>query len=229
LHSYLGLSIIGALFIILFAILGSSENANIKIFDKLIIGLAFIISCILGISLAFKPNWIKTSLETQSNKLKSKQNQLHIQREGHHPICGQFTSHTIKINDRLYCAGCTGLTIGAIIACILMVVYIVLQFSIPMFISYFIMLVGMVLITLNYLSILFHYKNAQLQLLSSMLLIIGFFLIIIGIFQVTGDIIYGLFGVIISFLWLDTRIQLSYWRHTKLCNNCQETCKAYLA
>ena len=127
------------------------------------------------------------------------------------------------------CAGCTGLILGAIFVTVSMVIFIFIELSIPFNIFFTLIILGFILIASNFLITLITLKNAGGQLLSSLFLIIGFLLIIIGIFQVTGDIIYSLIGVIISFLWLDTRIQLSYWRHTKLCNSCQETCKAYLA
>jgi hypothetical protein len=37
----------------------------------------------------------------------------------------------------------------------------------------------------------------------------------------------GLVGIIICFLWLDTRIQLSRWNHLKTCRRCPKACKSF--
>ena len=228
LFSYFILSIIGASFILLFALFTPSENVDIKTLDKIIIGLAFIICCIFGISLALKPNWISSYRGRKVIKNTTMKEDLTIIRQGHHPTCGQFEKHTIKFNNKILCAGCTGLILGAIGASVIMVIYIFSRFNVSIIILYFFIITGLVLIASNFMLTFFQLKNAGGQVISSMALIMGFLFIVLGIFELTSGIIYGLFGIIISFLWLDTRIQLSYWRHSELCNNCPEMCKAYL-
>lgn len=228
LFSYFILSIIGASFILLFALLSPSENMDIKTLDKIIIGLAFIICCIFGISLAIKPNWLSSYRNQRSIKNQTMKDRLPIPRQGHHPTCGQFEKHTIKFNNKILCAGCTGLILGAVVASVFMVIYIFIEFNVSIIIFYFFIIIGLVFIATNFMLTFFHMKNAGGQLISSMTLIIGFLFVVLGIFELTGGIIYGLIGIIISFLWLDTRIQLSYWRHSELCNNCKKMCKAYL-
>lgn len=110
-----------------------------------------------------------------------------------------------------------------------MSVYIVFLKEIPQAILQVLIMLGMVLIALNYIEIVIPARKAHLHLIFNVLLVISFFFIITGIFHLTGSVIYGLFGILISFLWLDTRIQLSNWHHFEVCKNCSETCKVFRA
>jgi len=88
-------------------------------------------------------------------------------------------------------------------------------------------LLGFVFIILNYTEILMPTRNAFVHVISNAFLVMGFFFIVMGVFELTGSVVAGVVGVIISFLWLDTRIQLSKWRHAVICKNCADSCKAY--
>jgi hypothetical protein len=45
--------------------------------------------------------------------------------------------------------------------------------------------------------------------------------------QHTGQAVYGLFALLLGYLWTDTRIKLSEKRHARLCSICIESCKCY--
>jgi len=225
--SYLILSIIGVILIIILIWLGGSNNNTINFYDKLIVGLAFISCCLVGLSMAFKPNRLRKLIHGGKQSPKQKSNTTNIDRQGHHPVCEQFINHTIKFNSKILCAGCTGLAIGSIISIVLMAIYILLFNDISQSILVIIILIGMVLITINFIEVIISFKNTGFHVMSNVFLVLGFSFVVIGIFQLTGAIIYGLFGIIISFLWLDTRIRLSNWRHYTLCTQCSEHCKAY--
>jgi hypothetical protein len=148
-------------------------------------------------------------------------------RQGHHPDCDKFKSHVIKTKNKVICAGCSGLALGSIISIFLTSAYIVLPNKILPTILHIFIILGLVIIILNYIEIVIPIRNAHFHMIFNVFFVISFFLIIIGIFELTGSMIYGIFGVIISFLWLDTRILLSKWRHSEICKNCSETCKVY--
>ncbi len=226
---YLILSAIGASLIsliILLSLLSSPNIMTIHMPDKLAIGIIFILSCLFGICVAIKPNLIGISSKRGSHDGGHLQT-IMMEYRGHHPDCEQFRSHTIKIENKILCAGCSGLVMGSVISIVLMSVYIVFHKEIPQTILPVFVIFGMVLIALNYIEIVIPGRKAHFHLISNCFLVISFFFIIIGIFHLTGSIIYGIFVVIISFLWLDTRIQLSNWDHFEVCKNCSETCKVF--
>jgi hypothetical protein len=229
--TYLILSLIGILILVVAILLSYPSDDTIGLFDRMIIGGAFITSCILGLSLALKPNWIR-SLKKQGNVKKARFSKITKQRRGHHghhPDCSGFSSHVIKTKNKTYCAGCMGLAAGSILSMILIILYIIIPMDVNRMIFFLMLLFGLFFIIMNFIKVLIRGKNSILNLSSNVLLVVGFFFVVIGVFQLTGKITYGILAVILSFLWLDTRIQLSSWNHRRICNDCNDSCKVYSA
>lgn len=224
--SYLILSI-GAVFILLTLIFfGSSNNPITSFNDKLLLGGLFITICILGISLSFYPGWYKRTLKFRAQNKNKQQAQKPIRkRKGHHPNCKQFRNHRIKIKNKTLCAGCLGLAIGSIISILFMLIYLIFaNFS---FNFIFFIFLGLVIIFLVYIEIFYPIKNAIIHTVSNTIFVLGLFLITLSIFEITSSIIYSVITIILLFLFLDTRIQISRYRHSLICNNCKEKCKMY--
>jgi hypothetical protein len=214
---YLIFSTIGAALLIVASVVSYSDQNIIHMSDKVVVGGAFIISCIFGIFAAVKPDRIYPKGGQQSQ----------IKMIGHHPDCEAFNNHVIKIKNTILCPGCYGLALGCVISILLMSGYIVFPIKIQLIHLYIVVILGMLLIVLNYVEITIPARRAYFHLISNIFLVISFFLIILGILHLTGNMIYGLLAVLISYLWLDTRVQLSVWRHSQVCQNCNESCKVY--
>jgi hypothetical protein len=218
------LSSVAAFILILLTFFGSF-TPKIIIFDRFIIAIIFIFCCLLGISLAIYPKWYKNFRKNQNFNDYNKQNIKKIKLKGHHPSCNKFRNHILKIKNKYYCTGCLGLAVGCFISILLMIFYIffankqiLLQFE-------YLVIIGFILIIISYIEIVFPLRFAAFHIISSILLVVSFFIITIGIFELTGDKIYGMISILLSFLWLDTRVQISIWRHSQICNNCDEICK----
>jgi hypothetical protein len=225
---YIILSIAAAVLLLILIFLSPLNTTATGIYDKSFVGGVFITSCIFGISLALYPRWFRRLTKHATHHLNSGKSRKIIRKyKGHHPDCGNFQSHTIGIKNKTLCAGCLGLSIGAIISIILAIIYIVTirNESIPGF--YYVVFIGLIAIGLTYAEIMLPLRHAIVHVISNIFLVLSFFLITIGIFEITGNKIYGTISVIVSFLWLDTRIQLSNWKHTMICEHCNETCKMY--
>jgi uncharacterized membrane protein len=195
--------------------------------DKVIIGLFFIFSCLFGFSLAIYPGWIKRRMKTKSqnnanNKQKNFRNRL-----GHHPDCSKFNSHTLKTKNKVYCAGCLGLALGCIISIILVIIYIPISFEYSSDLFQYLILFGFIIIGIVYIEILVNNQNIFIHILSNSLLIISFLIIIISITELTRNISFGIICIVLSFLWIDTRIQLSKLHHSIICKKCDNSCKMY--
>jgi hypothetical protein len=224
---YLGLSIIGAVLLVLVTYFSSSD-VNIALIDKLIIGGAFVTSCLFGISLALRPGWTgRYSKERVHGLLPEKPLEPQRKRRGHHPECTRFDSHRISTKRKTYCAGCLGLALGSFISIILMILYVIAPYEFSDLVLNFLIIIGLIIIAVAYVEIMIPKRRAYVHVVSNILLVLGFLFIIIGLFELTGSVFIGIIGVIFSFLWLDTRIQLSSWRHVVICKNCNESCKAY--
>jgi hypothetical protein len=214
--------------LIVVAILSDSNTESIGFNDKLIVGGTFISSAVFGISCALKPNWLKRTINRKRGIMDQKQNlKYKIEYRGHHPACEHFRNHTIRFKDKTKCAGCTGLAFGSIISIVLMSFYVLSQTKIPSIVSYLFILLGFILIATNYIEMSILMRNGSVHLIFNFLFVVGLFFVVIGVFEGSSSIIYGILGVIISILFLDSRIQLSNWHHVEVCNNCRLQCGAY--
>ena len=223
---YIILSSIAVFFLILLTFFGSFKP-TINVYDRLIIAIIFIIICLFGISIAIYPGWYKKIRESKNHNENNHQIIKTIKRKGHHPNCNKFKDHILKTKHKSYCAGCLGLAIGSFISILLMIFYIIIANEQFLQIFQILILIGFIFIIISYFEIVLPLRNVIFHITSGILLVVSFFIITISIFELTGIIIYGMISILLSLLWLDTRIQLSIWRHKHICNNCSEICKMY--
>lgn len=225
---YILLSIAAAALLILVSCLGSTEIEATSTFDRMFIGGVFISCCLLGISLGIKPGLIKKFQLRKNHRTNSPQAHYNTRnRKGHHPDCKSFQTHVINTKKRSICAGCTGLALGSVLSILFATFYILIPIKTPSILFFIFIGLGLILVASNYIETVIYLKNPILHLISNIFLVVGFFLVVIGAFQLTNELSIGIIGVIISFLWLDTRIQLSNWRHSMICINCNKKCKEY--
>ena len=131
------------------------------------------------------------------------------------------------MKNKYYCAGCLGLAVGAVMGILFMCLYVVIPLEPPDHLLIGLFCLGLLLVIVNFIDTGRPSRNGWVHLFSNVLLIIGFFLVVMSVFQATSDVGFGLTGIIVSFLWLDTRIQLSRWIHLRTCKKCAKTCKSY--
>jgi hypothetical protein len=204
-----------------------STTPTITISEKEVIAGIFITSCVIGISFTLRPNWVRQYLPKIQNREKNTRNGVTQSFRGHHPDCYTFQNHTIHWKDKTWCAGCLGLLIGLCVSILLMMFYIITEYSQRKMISYLLYILGLFILTVVYLEIVYGRNHPTFHVFSNSMLPISFFLITISVVGRTGKSVYGLFTVLFCFLWLDARIHLSKWRHRRLCTYCTESCKMY--
>lgn len=218
----------GAVFILLIAWLGFSESPSITFNDKLIVGGGFIASCLFGISLALRPGWTRRSSRVGGHAyITQKRGRSDRRMIGHHPDCENFRGHVVEFMGRTLCSGCTGLALGSIVAIFFTVAYIALQVNVNAVILYALLTIGILLVALSLADIMFSLGKSKWHNRINIFLVIGFFLVVVGMHLLTGSAAFALIGIIISFLWLDTRIQLSSLRHRETCKTCDQPCKMF--
>lgn len=225
---YVILSAVGAVLLTIIALF--SEAGDITVTDKMIVGGSFTASCVFGISLALRPGWTRGSWRgkghiTSGDAGDSKDTNW----IGHHPDCDSFRSHVLHFGKRTLCSGCTGLALGAVLVIVLTIPYVLLpvRASAPSDILLSLFFVGLTLVAVGFADIAFSLGGANLHGDFNFFLVLGFFFVVVAIHQLSGSVAFGLISVLVCFLWLDTRIQLSRWRHVSTCKDCGESCKAY--
>ena len=224
---YLAFSFIGAALLILLIGLKPSQSSSLSISEKVGITAAFILSCSAGISLTFKPNWFrhyfsKSTYETQNTHSKGKQSF-----QGHHPGCLTFQNHTIHWRGKIWCAACLGLFIGFCVSIALMVFYMITDFQPTQMTALLLLLLSVFILVVVFIEIIHRNTHASIHVFINSLLPLSFFLVIVAVVGATGELLYGFLSLLLCFLWLDTRIQLSKSHHTMLCKNCAEPCKMF--
>ena len=225
---YAILSIAAAVLLLILIFLSPLNTTTIGTHDKLFVGGMFITSCIFGISLALYPRWFRRLTKHATHHLNSERSgKITRKYKGHHPDCGNFQSHTIETKNKTLCAGCLGLSIGSKISIVLTIIYMVIIREKAATGFYCVVFLGLIIIGLAYVEIMLPIRHAIVHVISNILLVLSFFLVTISIFEITGNKVYGILSIIISFLFLDTRIQLSNWQHARICESCSETCKVY--
>jgi ABC-type nickel/cobalt efflux system permease component RcnA len=194
--------------------------------EKMVIAGAFILCCLLGVSFTVRPNWARRHFPKKTNE---KESSIQGKRSflGHHPDCGTFQNHTIRWKQKTWCSGCFGLFIGLCASILIMILYILLDVSLTPQFSTLLLLLGLSILPVVYLEILYRSRYPIVHVLTNSMLPLSFFLLTITVVGLTGRIADGMFTILLCFLWLDTRIQLSKWRHNSLCSNCTEPCKMY--
>jgi 4-amino-4-deoxy-L-arabinose transferase-like glycosyltransferase len=224
------LSLAGAIIVLALAWLGASDYGGAQLADRLIVGVSLLTGFLLGISLAVKPGWMRRLRRdaVHSADVSPSQSPGRV-RHGHHPDCEHFGPHTVRVGGKVLCAGCTGLALGSVASIAMVSLYVPLQMSVPPPISIILVAIGTALVAASLAdSELFQARGGE-RLLSNLVMPFGFFLVAAGLLEATGNAAYGMTGVLISFLWLDTRIRLSRRRHIRICRSCGEACKSYLA
>ncbi len=118
---------------------------------------------------------------------------------------------------------------GATASILLMSLYVAFPVTLPVGALWILLGLGLAFVAAKFVETLLPLQGASSRLVSNGLLVVGFFLVVVGALELTGSVVFGVLGVVVSFLFLDTRIHLSRWRHVAACRDCDEDCKVYTA
>jgi hypothetical protein len=138
----------------------------------------------------------------------------------HHPDCQRFSAHVVHMKGRVRCAACSGLLLGAVIALVGAIFYffggwqIENARSLPA-------VIGVLGVLAGFLQLRF---RAYVRLTLNSLFVLGGFLCLIGIDQTFQNLAIDLFLVMLIVFWILTRIQLSQWDHSRICDCCKSPC-----
>ncbi len=198
-----------------------------------LIGFLFISICLLGAVVGVRPSVFSRPVSEESRKTESDKSQeidLVQQQpnlQGHHYTCDPFSDHVLHIGSRIYCAGCTGLTTGAIFSILGSFVYfflgiLLINELLVFWIGFFGVLVGLVQ---HQLYRLFLIRNGFLRFTLNVVFVIGAFLLLVASNQITGDLTVDLYILCVILLWILTRIMMSKGEHERVCVQCNDgTC-----
>jgi len=201
---------------------------------KLVIGLIFGSICVLGIlaslfpkkcsgTFHFKKEGMTVNKSNSSGESKLPSYRVGFALRGHHPDCGNFSTHVFKISNRTFCTSCTGLFLGALVTLVATILYVFNGWQIgqeSLLTVYFgILGVGFGLLQFP----LFKNRKSPLRFLLNSFFVLGAFLILTGIDALVHSTTLDLFLILLIVFWISTRISLSQWDHKRICYACKVT------
>ena len=213
-------SIFGLLLSIFF-VFYTSIIADGFAYRNLVVGSAFGAVCVLGIYAALFPSSCFTIPKFhKSNKNDKRALNIHeTALRAHHPFCENYATHILSIGSMKFCATCSGLLVGAILALLGTGLYFFGSLSIGN--PAILVLTGAVGVTLGLLQAALPKSSVGLtRFFASILFVFGTFLMLVSIDMSVKNTFIALFFVGLSILWILTKISLSQRDHRSTCSNC---------
>lgn len=139
---------------------------------------------------------------------------------GHHPNCGKFFAHIVRLGNRTYCTGCTGLKLGAIISIIGSILYPFYGFNLET-INVVIFWLGFVGVAIGLIHSLYDLNSGRARLILNFTFVLGAFLLLIGVSEISNNIILEFYLLVLIVYWIMTRIILSKEKHRRICDSCR--------
>jgi hypothetical protein len=139
--------------------------------------------------------------------------------KGHHPTCGNFRSHILSFGNKTFCAGCTGLVMGAILSlagCFLtFIVGVQVEES-----SVLIFWLGFFGVVCGLLQYKIPTSNNHIHFILNVTFVLGAFFLFVGVNMVNGSLTLDLYLLALTVYWILARIELSRAEHRKKCMSC---------
>ena len=139
---------------------------------------------------------------------------------GHHPDCGNFSTHMFQIKKKTFCTSCIGLLLGALITLAGTILYFFNNWQISHK-SLLVVSVGIFGTGFGLLQFpLFKNRRGFLRFFWNVYFVLGTFFILIGIDTLTRSVAIDMFLILLTVFWLFARISLSQWDHKRICHAC---------
>jgi len=225
--SFFGLAL--ALFFVVTSPLAAQDSFALR---KPVVGSTLDVVCVLGVFAVLYPESCAgiAGLKKQGAPVHNFSETRGRTLRGHHVVCVPYSTHVMHVGNRLFCATCSGLLVGAIIVLVCIGLFFFGNLSVGgnpfMLVS-----VGVagVIAGLLYPVVPVRFQRGFTRFLVGILLAVGSFLIVAGVEETAGSLSLDFFFVALSVLWLATKMSLSQWEHRRICAQCSlGSCSAKL-
>lgn len=223
---FIGVSLFG---LCILAMLTFSIPVSVMSFplQKQLTGSIFTVICLLGITAGVSPSGCSRILHFRRSKsnasYKARQTgtgETRIRLEGHHPTCGKFSAHVFQVGGKNYCAGCTGLVVGAIISVLGSLMYFFAGFQVGEA-GIFVFWLGFLGVACGLLQYnLFNLNRGSVHLFLNIIFVLGAFLLLVGVNEITNNFVLEIYLLGLIVYWIITRVMLSKREHEKICATC---------
>jgi hypothetical protein len=215
-------SLFGSL-VVLLMVAYSPTTMQDYFWRKPLVGSIFFLICVGGSLVAVSPRNCSRAHETQMVETLMDSNVrtgFSVSSEGHHPNCGRFSAHTIRFRGTSYCAACTGLLIGGVVAVIVTALHFFFGLNSDS-VSFPAIVVGQLGLGLGLIQFKF---SGCLRSAANLLFVLGGSFMLIGVDQLVGSVFIDVYVTGLVVLWILTRIMISQWDHHGICISCGFFC-----
>jgi len=211
---FMSVSLIG-LFFLPVMVFWAPPSASFP-WQKYLIFSIFGLICLLGIIAGVFPS---KCLKTR--KKETWDNIVDIEFKGHHPTCGNFSGHVFQLAGRTYCAGCSGLVIGAILSILGTILYLTNKLAyengtIIFWLGFTGALLGLIK------NRLFKRRLNFLDLSMNVIFVLGAFILLLGTEKINGSLLIEVYILILILNWIITRTLSSQKEHKRICKHCNQ-------
>lgn len=182
-----------------------------------IVGALFTAICLLGIAAVFIPAKCMGIFQKTQRQLPQTNVPFNpIPRKGHHPDCPNFAANRITVGGRVFCAACSGLLIGAIIALLGTAIHFFVGLNLALG-SVWMVVFGEIWMLLGLAQIKF---AGYVKVATNMMFVVGSFVALVEADWMGKSLLLDLYviGLIGFVLWL--RVLLSEWNNRRVCQTC---------
>jgi hypothetical protein len=181
-------------------------------FQEITPSVLFALICVFGIIAGISPNLL--SFGSRSERRGSKG------ATGHHPDCGKFSGHVIRLMDKNYCAGCSGLVLGAFTS---MVGLVISLYGLFTFEPVLVFWIGTLFVSLGLTQHLIDLGSSWVHFWLNFWFVLGAWFMFESI-QELNSFIVTIYFLILTVFWIYTRIRVSQFTHVSTCHDCLDTC-----
>ncbi len=209
-------SVFGLAVIPLF-LLQSNLQIDSSPFRRPLVSAFYALVCVLGVVAVFYPGKCRLMFQKPKGPPYSKNSSAsEVQFRGHHPDCEKFASNRITIGSSVFCAACSGLLIGAVVA-ILGIVLFSLDFFYLETGGLWVLVAGEVLMVVGLVQIKL---RGYVKMVANALFVVGSCISLIVADLVGQNLLIDSYvlGLIIFMLWV--RILISESNNKKTCLAC---------
>ncbi len=181
-----------------------------------LVGALYSVVCVLGIVAVFYPGKCRMMFQKPNLFPSKKSSASTVQVKGHHPDCEKFSANRITIRGSVFCAACTGLLIGAIVAIVGVVLFSLGFFDLGTG-SLWVLAAGEVLMLVGLAQIK---MSGYVKMAVNALFVVGSWISLVATDLAGQSLLVDLYVIGLIVFMLCFRILLSEWNNKKICVAC---------
>jgi len=166
--------------------------------------------CILGIIAGIAPKWCTFASRSERRGSDGV--------AGHHPDCGHFPGHTVKWGGRVFCAGCSGLVLGAVLSLIGLVSG---GYPLDVVVGFWF---GVLLVGLGLVQHFIDLGSGWVHFWLNICFVVGAWFMFAAIQLINPSFLVSVYFLAVTVFWIYARIRASQWTHVVVCRGCDTKC-----